>query len=351
MRFASRRVASTFGAAALLGIGFLLGQVRSDPLAAQSPAKGVAPAAGTAPAPAPVPPADKRVIAYIHGSTAITREEFGDYLIEQFGRSRVRMYVNRRIIEMAAAQRKIVVTPQEIDAVINQDCGRLGMDKDQFLKTVVEKKYGQTVHEWREDVIKPRLMLQAMCRDRIKIDEEGLKKVYDNLHGEKVQCKIILWPQEQKRDVLRLYDTLRNDEKAFDDAARKQLYSDLAVRGGMVDPIGRYSGEGTAKIEEIAFALKDGQVSEMIDTGGGIMLIKRIQSIPPKKDVTFEAVKPAMVKELTDRLVEQEIPKMFAKLNAEAKPWFVMAPANETREETLERSKRLGVDPGPLEKN
>jgi parvulin-like peptidyl-prolyl isomerase len=349
MRFVSRRVASIVGAVGLLVIGFMFGQMRSEPLAAQPPGKAVVGASGTASAPAPA--ADRRVIAYVYGNTAITREEFGDYLIEQFGKDRVRLYVNRRIIEMAAAKRNIVVTPQEIEVIIDQDCGRLGMNKEQFLARVVKEKYGQTVREWREDVIKPRLMLQAMCKDTIKIDEADLKKVYENLYGEKVQCKIILWPQEQKKDVLRLYDKLRSDPKAFDDAARTQLSSDLAVRGGMVDPIGRYSGPGTAKIEEIAFQLKDGQLSEMIDTGGGILLIKRIQSIPPKKDVTFESVRGALVKELTERLVEQEIPKTFAKLNEEAKPLFIMSPANETREETLERSKRLGVDPGPLEKN
>ena len=63
---------------------------------------------------------DKRVIAYIHGSTPISREEFGDYLIQLFGRDRVRLYVNRRIIEAAAAKRGIVVTPQEVSAVIDQ---------------------------------------------------------------------------------------------------------------------------------------------------------------------------------------------------------------------------------------
>ena len=51
----------------------------------------------------------------------------------------------------------------------------------------------------------------------------------------------------------------------------------------MVDPIGRNSGPGTAKIEEIAFRLKDGQVSEMIDTGNGLMVIKRIKAIPPRR--------------------------------------------------------------------
>lgn len=349
MRIVTRRLVPTLGAAALLGIGFLFGQLNSDPLAAQSPSKGVV-VSSTPPAPAPVPQAEKRVVAYLYGNQEVTREEFGDYLIQQYGREKIRLYVNKKIIEAAAAKRGIVMTPQEIDAVIEQDCSKLGFSKDQFIKNVLTQKYNTTLAEWREDVIKPRLMLLKMCQNRIKIDEEDLKKVYENLYGEKVKCKIILWPQEQKKDVMRMYETLRDDPKSYDAAARSQLYGDLAKVGGEVDPIGRYSGPDTAKVEQIAFGLKDGQVSEIIDTGGGIMLIKRLHAVPAKKEVSYEAARPALFKEATDRMSEIEIPKMFAELNNEAKPLFILEPAKLTQAEIDDRSRRLGVDPAKYEK-
>jgi hypothetical protein len=350
MHFVTRRVAPAFGALSLLGVGFFLGQLRTDPLAAQPPSKGVVVSSGSAPAPAPVPAGDKRVVAYVYGNQPITREEFGDYLIQQYGRDKVRLYVNKRIIEAAAAKRNIVITPQDIEAIIEQDCAKLAVNKEQFIKTVLAQKYKVSLQEWREDVIKPRLMLQKMCKDRIKIDESELKKIYENLYGEKVKCKIILWPEHEIQTVKRQYDILRSDPKAFDMAARSQLYGDLAKMGGEVDPIGRYSGPGTAKVEEIAFQLKDGQMSEIIDTGGGIMVIKRLNSIPAKKDVTYESVREALIKEATDRQVDLEAPKMFAELSDEAKPLFILQPANETSAETDERSRRLGVDPSRLEK-
>src|SRR2546421_440187 len=75
MRSLSRRLGPVAAAALLLGVGYFLGSVKSDPLAAQPAGKGVVPAAGTVPAAPPAAAAgDKRVIAYIHGSTPITRE-------------------------------------------------------------------------------------------------------------------------------------------------------------------------------------------------------------------------------------------------------------------------------------
>jgi parvulin-like peptidyl-prolyl isomerase len=332
MRLLSRRPGTVVTAALLLGVGYVLGHLQADPLAAN-----------------PTPAGDRRVIAYVYGSTPITREEFGEYLIQQVGREKVRLFVNRKIIETAAARQNIVVTPQEIDAIIDGDCGKLGMNKDQFIKVVLEQKYNTTLKEWRDDVIRPRLVLQKMCEGSIQITEPELKKVYENLYGEKVLCRIILWPPDQRADAFKKYDAIRKDDAAFDDMARSQLHSDLAARGGQVDPIGRNSGPGTAKIEEIAFRLKDGQLSEIIETPGGVMVIKRVKSLPAKKDVSFEQVRPALIKELRDRLVEQEIPKLFARLNDEAKPMFVLPPKDETTKEAEERSRRLGVDPAALE--
>jgi hypothetical protein len=350
MRLFSRRLGPTAAAVLLLGAGYFLGQVRTAPLAAQPAKSGVVPAAGTTAAEKPLP-ADRRVIAYVYGSTPITREEFGEYLIQQVGRDKVRLFVNRKIIETAAARQNIVVTPQEVEAIIEQDCGKLGMDKAQFVKNVVEGKYGKSVQEWKDDVIRPRLILQAMCKSQVKLDEAELKKVFENLYGEKVICRVLLWAPDQRQEAFKRYDAIRKDEAAFDDAARSQLHSDLAARGGYVDPIGRHSGPGTAKIEEIAFRLKDGQLSEIIDTPGGAMVIKRVKSIPAKTEVTFESVREVLIKELTDRQIEQEVPKIFAKLNSEAKPLFVLPPKDESSEETENRSRRLlGVDPAAIEK-
>jgi PPIC-type PPIASE domain len=350
MRLFPRYSRPLAAAALLVGLGYLLGQVHTSPLAAQPAKSPVVPAAGTVPAEKPLP-ADRRVVAYVYGTTPITREEFGEYLIQQVGRDKIRFFVNKKIIEAAAARQGVVVTPQEVDAIIEQDCAKLGMDKAQFVKNVVEGKYGQSVQEWREEVIRPRLLLQAMCKSQIQVTEAGLKQVYENLYGEKVVCRVILWAPDQRQDAFKRYKEIRDHEEAFDDAARSQLNSDLAARGGLVDPIGRNSGPGTAKIEEIAFRLKDGQLSEIIDTPGGALVIKRVKSIPARTDVTFERVREALIKELTDRQTEQEIPKLFARLTEEARPLYVLAPKNETREETEARSKRLlGVDPAALEK-
>jgi hypothetical protein len=339
-RYSARRAKHLLCGLSLLSAGFLVGHSTGDPLAAQtgSQAGKVVPASA-------VREADKRVVAYLHGNMPIGREEFGNYLIQYYGKERIRLYVNSRIIEMAAQKRGIVVTPQEIDAIIEQDCGKMGVTKSDFVHTILKQKYGKTIDEWRNDVIRPRLMLAAMCREQITLTEPELKKVYENIYGEKVVCKIIMWTGDQKHQAFRRYDAIRNSNDEFDTEARRQPNSDLSARGGLVDPIGRHSGAATSKIEEVAFKLKEGELSEVIDAGHASLVIKCVKRIPARTEISYEQAKPHLVKELTDRLLEIEIPKQFKKLQDEADPLFVLNPIDLTTVEQEHQSKKLlGVD-------
>ncbi len=345
MRSPIRRTPRVLGAVALLAAGYLLAQfTTAEPVGAQ-PArdKAVVPAAAIA-----NPGNDKRVIAYVFGNVPITREDFGEYLIAIHGKEKVRLFVNQRIIEIAAERANVTVTDPEIDAIVKTDCDRLGMTLKDFEAKVLKQRYGTDLKNWRVNSIKPRLMLQKMCANQVKFEEEDLKKVYENLYGEKIVCKVIMWPADETKNALRIHGTIRSEkqELEFDQVARSQVNSDLAARGGEIDPIGRHNGPGTAKIEEVAFKMVDGQVSELINTGGGIIVIKRMKSIPARTDVAYESVRSALIKELTDRQIELAIPQAFAKLNTEAKPLFLLSPPSETSRDMEDQSRRLlNTDP------
>lgn len=340
MRLLFQRSARVLGATCLVGAGYFLAHTTKIENVSAQPKAGVTPASATS------TNAQKRHVAYVFGDVPITREDLGEYLINIHGRDVVRLFVNQRIIEMSAAKRNIVVTPEEVEAIIDQDCKKLGMTKGDFEKNVLKQRYNTNLRGWRENSIRPRLMMYKMCRDQVKVEEADLKKLFENQYGEKVQCRVVLWPKDQAQQALRRYDAIRKSDKEFDDAARSQPHSQLAAQGGRIDPIGRHSGSGTAKIEEIAFSLKDGQISELIDTGGGIIVIKRDSSTPARSDVTFEQVREALAKEVIERQMEAMVPTMFSKLAEEAKPLFVLSPADENQKDLVEQSKRLlNTDP------
>jgi hypothetical protein len=319
-----------FGGIALVAVGFGIGHSSSvRPLVAQQNKTGVPPA--TASAPATDTP---RVVAYIYGTIPITREEYGDYFISLYGKERLDLYVNKRIIEMYCAKKGVDITPDEITAAIDEDCKRMHISRTEFIDKVLANRYKKSLDEWRNDVMKPRLLLAKMCRNSVRVEDEDLKKMFENRYGAKARVKIALWPKEQLSIAQKHYGVLRKsgaedtppkyEDFYWDSIAKNQPDSTLASKAGEIEPIGRYSGPQSSKVEEIAFGLKVGEVSPIIGLEIGQLVIKRIGTVEPVKGVTFESVKAELHKEVIERKLESEIPLLFAKIKEEAKPVLLL---------------------------
>src|SRR5947208_8627287 len=149
------------------------------------------------------PPADysRRPVAVIYDNIPITREELGEYLILRFGKERLKNLINKRIIDHVAHQRGLDVTPTEINASLQADAAALGVTAKEFTDQIL-KRYGKTLYEWKEDVIRPRLIMEKMCRSRVAVTREVLVAAFEAKYGEKVDCKIIMWPKAEKKIVL-----------------------------------------------------------------------------------------------------------------------------------------------------
>lgn len=335
-----RRWVHGLGLIGAVSVGYAFGQT-TDRLAAQAP---------TPQAPAP----NKSWVGMIYGQVPVTREELGEFLIARGGYEKVELLVNKKIIEVEAARRNIGVTSVEVRAALEDDLRGLGVTMADFTKHVLPR-YGKSLYEWTEDVIKPRLLLSKMCRDQVKVTEADLKRLFDNKYGEKRQAKVICWNKEDLKAAQRQWDEARKSDVEFDRVARTQADPGLAGAAGLTAPVGRNAFEDTEgrrdEVEKVLFNLNQGELSQLFQTPAGIMCVKCIAIIPPDKTVTMDKVKAALEKEVFDRKLAAEIPKFFGKLKEQAKPEvFLKGPptAKEFEEGTKQIMKAAGIAP-PME--
>jgi hypothetical protein len=299
-------------------------------------------------APAPSANYTKGVVAYIYGTVPITREELGEYLIARLGAERLEPFVNKRIIEYHAMRQGAGVTAAEIEADLEETLRNFNggpISRDVFENKVLKAR-GKTLYEWKEDVIRPKLLMHKLCRDRVRVEEEDLKRGYEAYYGEKVQVQMILWPKEEHHVAKKKWDEIRKDAKAFNKAAREQASAELARGNGIVQPFGRHT-TGSAVLEREAFDnLEVGEVSGVIETPQGYVVLKVLQRIPPQTDVKLEEVRDKLEKEIIDKKVLAEVQVLFAELQKQADPRLLLK-KGETQEQ-LERDVRREIAPNMI---
>ena len=223
-----RRLVRGLAFAGVAAAGYVFG-ITSDSAVAQPAPPGplppaIAPGAAVrpgapAPAAAPLPEPDRRVVGYIYGNVPITREELGDFLIARGGYEKLELLANKKIIEIEAQHRGLTVTPVEIKAGLEEDLRGLGINQKDF-ETQVLPRYHKSLYEWVEDVIKPRLLLTKMCKDRVKVTDDDLKREFENRYGERRQAKIICWNRSDLKAAQQQWAEARKGDAEFDAIAK-----------------------------------------------------------------------------------------------------------------------------------
>jgi hypothetical protein len=289
------------------------------------------PAAGPAPqnAPAPPPPAVStdyvnRVVAYLYDNEPVTRQELGEYLIARHGAAALKLLVNKRIIEAECRGHGIEVTAGEVEAAFSDDLKGLNINRDAFVKTFLAR-YHKSLYEWKEDVLRPKLYLTKLCRDRVQVEEQEVRDLYDSKYGEKVECRIILFPLDQKDQAEECYRQVRDSEKGLDERARHQADTNLSAAGGKIKPIAWHTMNDDY-LEKEAFKLQPGEVGKPIQTKQGHVIIKCDGRTPADTTVNFEAKRAELTQEVLARKVDVELGGAFQKLFDQAHPQLLLQP-------------------------
>ena len=256
------------------------------------------------------------VVALVN-NVPITREELANELITRKGRQFLELLINRRIIEQAAAKANVTATDREVEEELTEVIRSLKLKNAAEFESTVLKQRNTTLFEYKEDVLRPAILMRKLAEKRVQVTEEDLRKAFEANYGEKVQCRIILVPKSDGLGVaLKIYDKLKG--KGIDEFIREasQQPSQLAATGGKIRPINRHSA--VPELERAAFSLRDGEMSEIIEVQEGYVILLREKLIPADTGIRFEDVREQLRREVYKRKVEAEIPLLFNELRASA---------------------------------
>jgi parvulin-like peptidyl-prolyl isomerase len=285
----------------------------------------LAPVTGADPQQAKNPPqpvntaADKSNVLAVVNNETITRQDLGEELIARFGKAQLELLINRRIIQQAAEKAHITVTDEEVTADL-RDVMKLGQfrTEKEFEEHFLKKEKNCTLYEYKEDVVKPGLIMKKLAGQRLNVTEDEIRKAFDAKFGERIQCRIIL--EQTEKVALNTYAEIITSKegiaRAFWSAAKRQPNIHLAAVAGQVTPVGRNMTEKI--LEDTAFKLRDGEISEVLRVQAGYVIMLREQVLPPDDKHTYASERETLRLELLDKKMRAEVPKIFAELKKTA---------------------------------
>lgn len=229
--------------------------------------------------------------------------ELRDTIIEQA--------IDTKLILQVARERGISADEKTVDSRVEVVKSRFPSE-DEFYQALASK--GITFREYREQVAEQVLAQETIRRvlgEEIDVTDNEIREYYDSHPDEFVTepriklAQIFLkiptgsTPEEvdrlrQKAEQLRI---LIEDGVEFSELAQKYSEGPYRDRGGVVGEVS--PNEILPELEEIAFGLKTGEVSPVIQTNYGFHMLKALEAEPARK-IGFEEAKPLIEERISE---------------------------------------------------
>lgn len=240
-------------------------------------------------------------IAAVVNGEPITRQFIGRQCLTRWGKETLESLVNKTLITEACKARGIVISNRDIDNEVDSIARKFGMSTEQYLK-MLETERNVSDTEYRRDIVWPTIALKRLAADKLTVTQEQLDKEYESEYGPKVQVRMISLSSPAKAaEVLKLAKASPDEFPRL--AKQHSEDPNSASAKGLIPPVRKHMGE--AAIEQAVFALKEGEVSNVVHAANQYFIFK-CERLIPAATISSQYRKQADER-LRDRIVEKNL--------------------------------------------
>lgn len=267
-----------------------------------------APAAPAAPARSP------DVVALVNGEK-VMRSELAAECLRHYGTEVLESLVNKELISAHCEEHGVSITEEEIDAEVARLAARFQVPVDQWM-VMLQKERDINPEQYRRDIIWPTIALRKLAAGRLQVTEKELREAFETEYGAQVKARMI-GIRTDKAKAIKIQQLAKANPKEFGKLARTHSAdAESASANGWIQPIRLHAGD--KKIEDVAFALKDGEVSEVI-TINDQHIILLCEGRVPARQVKLEEVSDRLEEAIRDSKLRGEAANLFKQLQEKAK--------------------------------
>ncbi len=257
----------------------------------------------------------KNPVAAVVNNETITREALADDCLLHYGAEVLESMVNRTLIEVSCQRRNIVITDEQVDAEIERMARKFQVGKDQWI-ALLEKERGIKYERYSRDIVWPTLALRELAKDRLKITRKELDEAFESEFGPGVKVRLIAIADAATAKNVHSQAL----QRPADFGALAKKYSqdaNSASAYGLIQPIRRHMGD--PNLEAAAFALKPGEISDIVQVGDLHVFVKCEEQLPAMNGIDRKKVEPHLYDALVERKLRTAANEVFQQLQSEAK--------------------------------
>lgn len=256
------------------------------------------------------------VVAVVNADP-ITQKQLSDACVERYGKDVLDNMINRYLILQACKAKGVEVTQAEVNEEIHRLASKWKLTTEAYLQLLKDKR-DISPDQYSREVIWPMLALRRLVADQVEPTQEEFSKAYIARYGESVKCRMIM--VEEHKTASQLHQQATADPNSFERLAKEHSEDEASASvGGLIPPIRRHTGD--SRLEEAAFGLKIGEVSDLLQLGDQWVFLQAVRAIPASPPPP-QAL-PAIKEQITDQIRNEKMPiaagQLFKKLQADAK--------------------------------
>ncbi|NLE39125.1 MAG: peptidylprolyl isomerase [Pirellulaceae bacterium] len=253
------------------------------------------------------------IVARVNGET-LSREDLARECLRHYGRDVLESVISKQLIAMECASRGIQVTQADVNAEVDRMAKHFNFSVQQWYE-MIEKERGIRPSQYTNDIVWPTLALRRLAADQLTVSDEELRREYETQYGPSVRARLIAC--DTPEDAERLRATALANPDDFGRLAKDHSKDPTsAAELGFIPPICMHGGP--KEIEEAAFAMKDGEISPVIEIHGQYVILKRESGVAGR-EVPIDKVAAKLRHLIEERKIRRVADEVFSQLQKKAK--------------------------------
>ena len=272
---------------------------------------------GTASRRVPVPNQAQLKVMAVVNRESISRTDLANQCIRRFGKDVLDSLINKHLIAQACQQRGVVVTQQEMRQELEKIAEKFKLPVDRWLQLLRDER-NISAEQYMQEIIWPTLALRKLAANELAVSQGELDQAFETEYGARVKVRVIVCSSEKKAQDLHKMAMAKPDE--FGTLAKNNSEDpNSAAARGLIPAIRKYSGD--KQVEQVAFSMKEGQISNILKVASQFIIMKCEKHVPPT--YVPEKFKADAMNRLRDRIVDKKMRtaagRIFGDLKKQAK--------------------------------